>query len=470
MEEDNFKSESQINKLIIQIGRLDRFYLNEIEFSFNEERGTSNLSSSFLVNTQYFKDANRLIIYPVSLIFQDNLLSIKDDPFITKMDEVDIGSYLEKPQNLFKKHPQSNGNDFIVVSSQGQYHFKGVEHVFKGNLDIITLQTYLHLVSNYSIESLEEIYVDISSGQNIYLSALMNALYRFIPFIRFKRLLYLDNKKVAGWILNSDPIVGTPTHTISIHKSKFGAKAFNALTFKEFENLRPIVKHIFKGKDYYQDILSLLESEYLLLHSALIRGTPLLLTSVNEKTLSSLFKTTGLQTIALDLNNYYKVGHDDVIGEDDANLIYLITFSLAITQSIYFHFEKIISKKEMEFSIEDDQSGSPSIKNTTLDTAFRLLSEDFSQPEPNYKDEIIKMIKLYRNKERQTFVAFVDLVKEANPTYSANPEFNPRNYFAHGGMELNVTEIKVDDNIVSVRYNFGLEDKKRKSIIKYLKK
>lgn len=457
-------------KLIVQVGRLDFHYRSEIEFTYEGEIGKSILSSSFLMNTRDFKDAERLIIYPVSLVFQDNLITLKDDPFIEKIANTQIKDYLDNPKEFFKQHPQSIGADRLVVSSMGKYKIKGEEYVLSGNLDVIMLQIYLYLISYYSYDDLEEIYCDISSGQNIYIAALMNALYRFLPFVRFKRFLFSRNKSVSGWILNSDPIIGKPDHTISIQKSKFGAKAFNSLAFKEFENIRPLIKCIFKGKEYYKDLVRLLESEYLLLHSALIRGTPLLLTLVDGEVLSKLFSDEGSAKIIEDLLSYYSVENVGRIGENDASRIFLMTFALAIAHAIYRRFETVISEKAIIFQMEEQKEGAISIRNKDLDNAFALLKDEFGQPEPNYKDEILKMIGPFNRIERDDYVSFVDLKKEATPNYSLTSEFNPRNFFAHGGMELNTTKIKVVENSVCVCYNTEMDEKKRKSILKYLKK
>ncbi len=469
--ENSIKKGQRPKKLIIQVGRLDKFYRNEIEFSFENESGKADLTSSFLINTNSLKDSRRLIIFPISIILQDHLLGIKNDDFISILETLDMEEYLKEPEAILKEHPQSKDNDILVVSSSGTYKFKGIAYPFNGSLDLITLQIYLHLLSEYTGDELEEIYIDISSGQNIYVTALMNALYRFLPYIKFKRFLCSENEKISGWILNAEPILGTPTHPINIQRSKFSAKAFNTFPYKNYGDYDSLIKRIFSDKDNFKNTELFLKEEYFLLHGALIFGSPLMISLSDKNVLSNLFQNDGLSKIIGQLLNNYKNQNEALLTAIEASQIFAITFALAIGNSIYQYFKEVIENGEIKYLKELNDGGNNfSISNPMVDDAFELLKNTYGQPEPNYKGEIKEYIKIYPMNETPRFFLFRELTEKVKPDYKINNQFNPRNYFAHGGLELNFTELKVEDNCVTIRYKDELIAFNRKCILKYIKK
>lgn len=459
----------ETKKFIVQFGRLDVHYRNEINFSFGAEEGSADLTSSFLMRTNALQNAKRLIIFPSSIILQDHILSSEDE-FIKKIADVDLGAYFNNPATLLAYHPQVNGSDLLVVASKGYYTFKGEQYRFNASLDLITLQIYLHLISKFSFDSIEEIYIDVSSGLNIHIAALMNAMYRYIPFMKFKRFFKSTNEKVSAFILSSDPILGKPTTPISIQMSSFQARAFNSFPYKDPEPLCKLIRQIFRDKEYKKDLQKLISKEYFLLHGSLIYGAPLTLMLADNTVLKRMFVEIGTEQILKDLRLFYANAIDDL--EVNSFDIYALTYTLEIAKAIYFHFDGYIEQKEIEFGIGMKENGKISINNRFFDETFEVLHNQYGQPPQDYKGEINKHLENIRSNgsDVSQFTSFASLLVLHNPTYKNNPVFNPRNFLAHGGLENNITEISVTEDKATIRYNADLAESKRDSIIKYIKK
>lgn len=460
----------QAQKLIVQFGRLDPYYRDQIEFSFEGEKGKADLTSCFLVETPAFNGAERLIIFPSSIILQDRLLTV-NDAFVERIAETDISNYFNSPETLLKFHPQVQGAKLLVVSSKGTYTFKGIPYHFNASLDLITIQIYLHLATYFSSDSLQEVYIDISSGLNLHIAAMMNALYRFLPFIKFKRFLFIDNEKVTSFILSADPILGKPTTTINIQKSPFRAKAFNTFPYKNHQQICALIGKVFQNEAYRKDVESLITKDYFLLHGALIYGAPLTLMLADATVLRRLFVEVGADKILCRLKEFF-TGDDFDDSKSTSFDIYAFTFAVQIAQAIYFHFKEAIEIKEIAFEIKKKQENRHSISSSIIDHTFDILQKEYGQPLPDYKGELIKFVDEIKMRQETIveFMSFASLAAKYNSAYKNNPNFNPRNFLAHGGLENNITEIKVIDDKVLVRYNAVLAESKRDSIINYMKK
>jgi len=453
-------------KVIVQIGRLDKSFRNKISFSYHDQKGEAELSSQFLLSLKEFKGAQRILIFPKSIIFQDAILKFKDkEEFFEEVDKVEPNQYLKSPEKLLLKHPHVNRScDLLVLSSFGSFKFKSKEIALKSNLEIITLQIYSYLISQYGEDDLEEIYIDISSGHNIYITALINALYRLVPFIKFKRFLHNENERINSFILNSDPIIPGINKTIKIQKSKFSAKAFNSFTYKNSTSMAALVKRIFKEKTYYNELYNYVKNEYFILHGSFIYSIPLMLSIVDEKQLSNLFDEIGIINILTDLYVYMnKVTPDSFKYQD--SMFFSFTYALAIGHSVYFKFKNFIKKQELEFNLKED-----SIENLAIKEISEIMHNMYNRPESSFLNElkmIYKDLKEIDNKETKGYLSGAKIKNKINPDYQIRNMFDPRNYFAHQGCELNCTELKIEENKLWVKYN-GLINKK--SILKYLKK
>lgn len=381
---------------------------------------------------------------------------------------------LKAPEELLKYHPQVTGVGLLVVSSIGKFKYNGTSYPFDNSLDKITSQIYLHLLCNYSENDLQEIYFDVSSGQNIYIAALLSAGYRFLPFVQFKRFFHSLNNKVDAFLLNSDPILGKPEYAINIKKSKFSARAFNSFPYKNVEKVKRMIKLIFRNEKYCNNLEKLLCFDYFLLHGALIFGAPMMITIADKTILKNIFDEVGINAIINKIRNYFShsnMSESKVIAAED---VYACTFALAICQSIYFQFKEIIQEGEACFMVKKNKENNFSFVLEEFKQAFDHLKRIYGQPLPNYVGEIKKAVEpFYIDKVKclpEGYASIVKLIEINNSDYKPNRNFNPRNFFAHGGLEMNITEVKIVENKVIVRYNKEIAGQYRESIVKYLKK
>lgn len=513
-------------QLIIQLGRLDGYYRSLIPFKYQNHEGKGELSSLFLKrDVDEFKNCDLVLVFPESIALQDWKKTNSDlknkgkrDDFLEALEKINPDEYLKNPEDIIKNHPHLNDSSFWVVSSIGHFSFIGEyaqrDFKFKNTLDRITLQIYLFLASRHSNDKLESILLDISSGQNIYIAAMLNAVYRFLPYIKFKRFLKPDNGFIKGFILNADPILGGDNSTKNIQKSTFSARAFNSLTFKDSSEMNSLIKTIFKEKPYYKALQNFITEDYFLLHGGLIFTSPLAISLANEAYLEELFFKVGLDQIIKDLESFFnQKNHSYADDHINSNLVYSLTFALGIGNSLFSSgFIDVLKDKEIIFEIEDQTSKNIKLKNELLDSTFKILEKEYKQPPRDYKGEIQKLYEKLRdanievpkeflsyanlegklkplnkqnlsNKETEEFLKGIENLSSSFPGYSGivdewksylmdnniNNDFVARNYFAHGGFEKNLTEIRMEGNKIRVRYNSEMVGTAKKRILKYLK-
>jgi len=210
-------------KLIYQIGRLERGAFNPIKFEVHGKVYKALLSSfalrqSFLENEQASKV---ILIYPVSLLLNRNALQIENIPENFKLtiesilnNKNELSNYLSNPYPYFEKHPHSKEvNGFIVIHSIGQY--EGIK--FSATLEELILEIFIDMVKRYQDEPFSELYLDISSGHNIYTSALLEAGRLFLTFYKLQNFNLKENG-LKVFITFSDPIVPPYNRTFQVHK------------------------------------------------------------------------------------------------------------------------------------------------------------------------------------------------------------------------------------------------------------
>jgi CRISPR-associated protein Csx1 len=215
-------------KIIYQIGRLERGAFNPIKFEVHGKVYEALLSSfalrqSFLENKQASKV---ILIYPVSLFLNSSLLNEKatqtqNIPAEFKkviesilFDKNELYNYLSNPYPYFEKHPHSKeANGFIVIHSIGQY--EGIK--FSSTLEELILEIFIDMVKRYQDEHFSELYLDISSGHNIYTSALIEAGRLFLTFYKLQNFNLKENG-LKVFITFSDPIVPPYNRTFQVHK------------------------------------------------------------------------------------------------------------------------------------------------------------------------------------------------------------------------------------------------------------
>jgi CRISPR-associated protein Csx1 len=182
----------QTKKIIYQIGRLDNNIITDYKFQIDEKTYESKLSSFAL--KKHFDESGDpskvILIYPYSILLSERRpkFNNKLDEFFDKLkakDTEEINQYLKDPYAYLEYHPHSKeANDFIVIHSIGEY--MGIK--FSTSLGDVVLRILIDMMQRYLEEPFEEMYLDISSGLNVYASAMIEAGRVFLTLISLQKM------------------------------------------------------------------------------------------------------------------------------------------------------------------------------------------------------------------------------------------------------------------------------------------
>lgn len=446
-----------MKKLILQVGRLDKQYQKPVDFRFNQYKATNTLSSLFLKESvPDFLDAELLIILPISIGMQPWDVNTQD-PFLKYLLTIDLPDLLNNAQSVYERHPHVAGNKLLVVSSLGNYIFKEQEIRFDADLNYISTQIYLYLCKNYRNQYLTEIFIDVSSGQNIYVTAMLNALYRFLPFYQFATIYHESYTPLKAYIVNSDPIF-TGAAVINIFLSEFRAKAFNTLTISNRSQLQSLVKKL--RPDSQKAIRQIVEVEYPFLHTCINNGFVLGFTLL-DKTLNTTFKQCmdayysdlfTLFNVNLGVTTQYKFSFYDIVS---------LTFLLELFHSFIQLIEPLeINDKGLCFAVSKEQKGGKltyDVESPEVTRMYELCKAKLGLRHPGYKAELRifkesmeKFIVFCQEGKAVSYGEFERFVKGMN--YELNTNFNSRNFFAHFGFEKSITYCSLQSGNIFMKY------------------
>jgi len=483
----------QTKKMIYQIGRLDDNIITDYKFQIDEKTYESKLSSFAL--KKHFDESGYpskvILIYPYSILLSERRpkFNNKLDEFFDKLkakDTEEINQYLKDPYAYLKYHPHSKeANDFIVIHSIGEY--MGIK--FSTSLGDIVLRILIDMMQRYLEEPFEEMYLDISSGLNVYASAMIEAGRVFLTLIRLQKMSlqkpYLKEKPyLEVYISFSEPIIpANTTKTYEIYKDfQLDVKAF--FQFPENPNKDNIeklnlqtYKSVFSAfvDSIFKDLLTEENSELkdktneivykaYLFYSALKNNTPLALyhlfsdknfrydeEEIDDITkeliilLKDKFNSNFRNSPELDLNDFKKI---------------FIMLSLAKGMIIVLkdRLKNITQKDEISVSLkdlEDTFTGENSLyKPFGLDTNIDYLRRELK----NIKNEVDKSWKNGYKWKTLYDLAEYNNQRGNNKNLQNNRRPNERNFKAHCGFERNITEVSLVNNDIIIKYspkNFG---------------
>jgi CRISPR-associated protein Csx1 len=431
---------------LYQIGRLDRYVIErkKINFLIDNNDFESELSS-FALKNHFQNNVKCILLYPVSLPFNKELLkniNINDE-FIKRAQSIfeNPADYFKNPKEFFKFHPHKNEvDDFIVIHSIGEFE----KQVFEGAFDDIVLEIFIDLVERYFKEGMKELYIDISSGLNIYVSALIEAVRHFSIF-----------QNIGSWkeplsvkLVFSEPIIGSSKSNFKIFKDyelKFKVFFSSPITYaadvKNFELSRKIEKQDRKFKQSIQQMLK----KFALSYSAIKNNTPLVLYSFKfheEQEIKDLI----LQLVANLKDKFYSDWQKSPNLEKNEYL------KLFLSLSFYMGIIRILKENSVNYS-----------DCVCLDEIKEKFSSIYQQFELNLNEQLLKHeISNLTRHDKETGETIIDKAKKEWQSLSefikGEGDFQPRNFIAHAGFERTVTEVKKIGNEIYFRYkNNSLE-------------
>ena len=490
----------QTKKIIYQIGRFDNNIITDYKFQIDEKTYESKLSSFAL--KKHFDESGDpskvILIYPSSVLL--NEFSIKSErrpKFNNKLDEFfdklkandteEINQYLKNPCAYLEDHTHSKeANDFIVIHSIGEY--MGIK--FSTSLGDVVLRILIDMMQKYLEEPFEEMYLDISSGHNVYSSAMIEAGRLFLTLISLQKMS-LQKPYLKVYISFSEPILGDATKTYKIYKDfQLDVKAFfqfpenpntnnierlNLQTYKNvFSAFADSIFNYFPAEENskLKDKTNQIVYKAYLFYSALKNNIPVALYHLfsdknfryGEKEIDDItkelirllkdkFNSDFIKSPELNLNAFKKI---------------FITLGLAkgVVRVLKDRLKNITQQGESFASLKDLEetfTGEHSLyESFGLNTNIDYLSRELNK---NIKNEVYNSLKNGYKWENQKWEKLYDLAEynnqhKNNKNLPNNRYFNERNFKAHCGFERNMTEVSLLNNKdIIVRYspeNFGI--------------
>ena len=451
---------SSYDSLILQIGRLDKDFEKNIKFKYNgkfEEGPLSSIALKKIIGNKL----KIILIYPVSLALNSIFKERNDNDFFREMNQIinndeEKKDYIKNPIDFYKNHPHSKlVNSFFCIHSIGTYE----NTKFEASVQDIALFIFAKLIEEYAKSnfSYKKIFVDVSSGLNIYVTALLEAL-RY--FQTWEKLFNLSNSSLECFVVYTDPIIGRKKDEenieYNIYEYKTDVKAFfsSPISYDDFNKglSKRVVEESLKASRKTKDDLNKYLENYLILYSAFVNAAPLILYNVDYISLNDIEKfINGLIEIII------KKFEEDFTKSPNFNFTDLIKviLSLAFFRGLLNLInENEISKKTI--CIED-------ILNKTTHLYEKL---NLSIQSGLIKYEIHNTFKNNRSLTINENEGFKKL-SECLP-YDINDSLNARNFFAHAGFERTVTLIKKEDNLIYLKYDENKIEKIKEILKKHI--
>ncbi|MHA1371204.1 MAG: TM1812 family CRISPR-associated protein [Promethearchaeota archaeon] len=248
---------------------LGRFTYSRVEFNIGGDKYEASLSADALrqhLRVNGDKNVQITIFTPESLVEL-----IEDLP-----DEILFGSRVI--QEMIVKEILSHHiiSDAVVkvIPAKGRYN----QYEYNTSIETIITMMFLHILE----DNPDEIYIDISTGHNIYPIALLEAARRYLTYKKLENLLQnADNintqRKISGIHVLFVPQIFKGTTEVKVEFYDLDVKAFFALPRCEFNRICGSRTHDIIDDDYKRlsRRINLIRSNLIMSFNALKRNIPL---------------------------------------------------------------------------------------------------------------------------------------------------------------------------------------------------
>jgi CRISPR-associated protein Csx1 len=471
-----------VKRIIYQIGRFDKpidKLVNPLNFEIDGEPCSGELSS-FALKEHFGEHAKVILVYPVSILLNKGAIEeIKDKEGLKSFYEKikglagkpeeskrHIKDYINNPWEYLKEHPHlEKADDFIVIPSIGE--FSGEK--FSSPLGNIILRILIDMIERYKNEPFDEMYLDISSGHNIYTYALVEAGRLFLTLMKLED--FLKEKDIKVFIAISEPITagsGQDKKYKIFKDFQLDVKGFFYFPEKPqqnneyaFSTYAGKVSRTIKGEEDGElkgKINDMLYKTYLF-YSALKNNLPLVvyylcvLKEPRDKEAKEYRYTENyVRNLLEEIVNLLKQRLDENLKEspdlnfDDLRKLFMM---LGLAVGIIRVLEKQGICKEIK-------------EGVYLSDIRRLFVEDKSSIYgyfglktniPYLRQEIRNN---FKEKDEKNLITnewkLLKYILEEKPN-EKDTQIHPRNVLAHCGFERNITEVrKTDDGEILIRY------------------
>jgi len=455
-----------VKRILYQMGRFESSIDELVNFEIDSKPYSQELTS-FALKEHFGEPAKVILVYPVSVLLNKGAIEgIKDKEGLKSFYEKikglaekpeeskrHIKDYINNPWEYLREHPHSKKtDDFIVIPSIGEF----LGEKFSSPLGNIVLRILIDMIERYKNEPFDEMYLDISSGHNIYNYALAEAGRLFLTLMKLED--FLKKKDIKVFIAITEPIIGKPSpdKRYKIFKDfKLDAKGFFYFPEKPQENSENAfstyakeVSKTIKGEEdrkLKRKINDMLYRAYLF-YSALRNNLPLVVyylctleeyryTENDAKNL--LEEIVNLLKQRLDGN--LKTSPDDLNFEDLRKLLMMLGLAVGVirvleTREICKGIKEGVYLSDIERLFTEEENSI--YRYFELTTNIMYLQQEIQKNFLDNEKLIVNEWKLLKN-----------------ITDQSSTSINPRNFLAHCGFEKNITELKkLDNGDVLIRY------------------
>ncbi|HBT48527.1 MAG TPA: TIGR01897 family CRISPR-associated protein [Caldanaerobacter subterraneus] len=465
-------------KVIYQIGRFDKGFMKTQEFTFRQEKYTEVLTS--FVMKKFFQKKNPqeksmvVLIFPVSLILNESAIKEvieSNDEAIEKFKEKlerfkdmvpnTLQEYSTDPYAFYSFHPHCKiADDFFVIHSLGGYKIFGEYIEFNSDYNDIVLQIFSDMAIRYLNEynrdnETMEFYIDISSGHNIYISALLEAARYFSVFSGLLNWLKKE-KRPKIFLAFSDPILpgttGMKEYEIHIEELRFKTFFSSPIGKEELDNFN-LARRIAGKEKELKNVLQKLFEKFLICFSAIKNNTPLVLYycnfDVREDVIS--FLKNFLEMLKQKLSRSWN-SSPGLSKADYLNTILSLGFYAGILEVLEargiskYDYEKGIALEGIKQLFASEENSIYELFE--LGTHVSILGKEIRNLCYGGKEKSIL------NQATEEWNKVYNFIDEGEPS-----SFEDRNFLAHAGFERNVTEVRKKEGKLYLRYDKNLEKK-----------
>jgi len=456
-----------VKRILYQMGRFEGSIDEPVNFEIDGEPCSGELSS-FALRDHFGKNTKVVLVYPVSILLNKNTIELtkskehlgnfykKIKGFIEGKDEEqdqEKERYIKNPWEYLREHPHSKKADgFIVIPSIGEF----LGEKFSSPLGNIVLRILIDMIERYKNEPFDEMYLDISSGHNIYNYALAEAGRLFLTLMKLED--FLKEKDIKVFIAITEPIIGKPSpdKRYKIFKNfQLDAKGFFYFPEKPQENSENAfskyankLSESIKGKEdreLKRKIMNMLYKAYLF-YSALRNNLPLVVYYLctleeyryTENDVKNLLEEI-VNLLKQRLDGNLKTSPDDLNFEDLRKLLMMLGLAVGVIRVLERHgickeIKEGVYLHNIERLFAEDKSSIYGYFGLT--TNIMYLQQEIQKNFLDNEKLIVNEWKLLKN-----------------ITDQSSTSINPRNFLAHCGFEKNITELKkLDNGGVLIRY------------------
>ena len=486
-----------VKRIIYQIGRFDSSIDEKVNFEIDGELYSQKLSS-FALKKHFGEHTKVILVYPVSILLNENALKgieykLNKDAIEGRKDKEDLKSFYEKiegiksrpeerekyiknPWEYLKEHPHlEDANDSIVIPSIGEF----LGEKFSSPLGNIILRILIDMIERYKNEPFDEMYLDISSGHNIYTYALVEAGRLFLTLMKLED--FLNEKNIKVFIAITEPIITGSSQDKNSQDKKYykifkdfqlDVKGFFYFPEKPqqnseyaFSTYAERVSRTIKGGEDGElkgKINDMLYKTYLF-YSALKNNLPLVVYYLcvlkeprdkKDKEYRYTYTEDDVKNLLEEIVNLLKRRLDENLKEspdlnfDDLRKLFIM---LGLAVGII----RVLEKREICKGIKEEVE-------VCLKDIERLFAEEESSIYvyfglktniPYLRQEIRNN---FKEKDEKNLITnewkLLKYILEEKPN-EKDTQIHPRNVLAHCGFERNITEVrKTDNGDILIRY------------------